>query len=123
MLFISLQSWTQFFLFGPASFSLTLEEKTAEGETFLTLAVKAGLVENVKLLLENGASPHTRNGKKESPLLLGQSASTSSFTEDSSICTLLYLLTHLSGAFIQSDLQGGDTNTYHSASVNSELLP
>ncbi|XP_061578679.1 ankyrin repeat and SOCS box protein 15 [Cololabis saira] len=53
-----------------ASFNLTLEEKTLEGETFLTLAVKAGLVENVKMLLEHGASPHTANGKNESPLLL-----------------------------------------------------
>ncbi|XP_042352709.1 ankyrin repeat and SOCS box protein 15 [Plectropomus leopardus] len=53
-----------------ASFSLTLEEKTSEGETFLTLAVKAGLVENVKMLLNHGASPHTTNSKNESPLLL-----------------------------------------------------
>ncbi|KAM7397308.1 hypothetical protein PAMP_020292 [Pampus punctatissimus] len=53
-----------------ASFSLTLEEKSLEGETFLTLAVKAGLVENVKMLLDHGASPHTTNDKNESPLLL-----------------------------------------------------
>lgn len=56
-----------------ASFSLTLEETTPEGETFLTLAVKAGLEENVKMLLDHGASPHTTNTKNESPLLLGQS--------------------------------------------------
>ncbi|XP_070686951.1 ankyrin repeat and SOCS box protein 15-like isoform X2 [Pempheris klunzingeri] len=53
-----------------ASFSLSLEEKTSEGETFLTLAVKAGLMENVKMLLDHGASPHTTNSKNESPLLL-----------------------------------------------------
>uniref|UniRef100_A0A673B7M6 Ankyrin repeat and SOCS box containing 15a n=1 Tax=Sphaeramia orbicularis TaxID=375764 RepID=A0A673B7M6_9TELE len=53
-----------------ASFRLTLEEQTLEGETFLTSAVKAGLVENVKMLLEHGASPNTTNAKKESPLLL-----------------------------------------------------
>uniref|UniRef100_A0A3Q1CQI7 Ankyrin repeat and SOCS box containing 15a n=1 Tax=Amphiprion ocellaris TaxID=80972 RepID=A0A3Q1CQI7_AMPOC len=53
-----------------ASFSLTLEEKTLEGETFLTSAVKAGLVENVKMLLDHGASLHTTNSKNESPLLL-----------------------------------------------------
>ncbi|XP_047189544.1 ankyrin repeat and SOCS box protein 15 isoform X1 [Scophthalmus maximus] len=53
-----------------ASFSLTLEEQTPEGETFLTLAVKAGLVKNVKILLDHGASPHTTNSKNESPLLL-----------------------------------------------------
>ncbi|XP_036964360.1 ankyrin repeat and SOCS box protein 15 isoform X2 [Acanthopagrus latus] len=53
-----------------ASFSLTLEEKTSDGDTFLTLAVTAGLVENVKMLLEHGASPHTTNSRNESPLLL-----------------------------------------------------
>ncbi|XP_051238462.1 ankyrin repeat and SOCS box protein 15 isoform X2 [Dicentrarchus labrax] len=53
-----------------ASFNLTLEEKTSDGETFLTLAVGAGLVKNVKMLLDHGASPHTTNGKSESPLLL-----------------------------------------------------
>lgn len=53
-----------------ASFSLTLEEKSLEGETFLTLAVKAGLVENVKMLLDHGASPHNTNSNNESPLLL-----------------------------------------------------
>lgn len=57
-----------------ASFSLTLEEKTLDGETFLTLAVNAGLVENVKMLLNHGASPHTTNSQNESPLLLGQNA-------------------------------------------------
>ena len=51
---------------------LSLEERTAGGgETALTLAVTAGLVQNVKNLLENGASPHNTNTKNESPLLLG----------------------------------------------------
>ncbi|XP_047452604.1 ankyrin repeat and SOCS box protein 15 isoform X2 [Mugil cephalus] len=58
-----------------ASFSLTLEEKTLDGETFLTSAVKAGLVENVKTLLDHGASPHTTNSKNESPLLLVRAGS------------------------------------------------
>ncbi|XP_069019541.1 ankyrin repeat and SOCS box protein 15-like [Embiotoca jacksoni] len=49
---------------------LSLEEKILEGETALTLAVKAGLVENVKILLDHRASPHTTNSKNESPLLL-----------------------------------------------------
>ncbi|KAJ8381679.1 hypothetical protein SKAU_G00024570 [Synaphobranchus kaupii] len=53
-----------------ASWKLTLEEKTMEGETSMTLAAQAGLVENVKLLLEKGASPHNTNDKNESPLLL-----------------------------------------------------
>ncbi|XP_062419146.1 ankyrin repeat and SOCS box protein 15-like [Pungitius pungitius] len=53
-----------------ASFRLTLEERTSEGESFLTLAVTAGFVENVKMLLDHGASPHTTNSNNESPLLL-----------------------------------------------------
>ncbi|XP_029105644.1 ankyrin repeat and SOCS box protein 15-like isoform X2 [Scleropages formosus] len=53
-----------------ASYELNLEEKTLEGETALTLAVQAGHVENVKILLERGASPHNTNDKNESPLLL-----------------------------------------------------
>lgn len=54
---------------------LSLEERTAAaaaGETPLTLAVKAGLTQNVKTLLEHGASPHNTNGKNETPLLLGK---------------------------------------------------
>ncbi|KAM8891062.1 ankyrin repeat and SOCS box protein 15 isoform 2-T2 [Spinachia spinachia] len=50
---------------------LGLEERTAVGgETPLTLAVKAGLVYNVRSLLEHGASPLNANGSDESPLLL-----------------------------------------------------
>ncbi|XP_067446977.1 ankyrin repeat and SOCS box protein 15-like isoform X1 [Thunnus thynnus] len=50
---------------------LSLEEKTVEeGETPLTLAIKAGLVQNMKSLLEYGASPQNTNSKNESPLLL-----------------------------------------------------
>lgn len=48
-----------------------MEEVTADGETALTLAAQAGHVENVKLLLQHGASPHNTNSKNESPLLLG----------------------------------------------------
>lgn len=54
-----------------ASYRLTLEEETADGETPLTLATQAGLVEIVCTLLEHGASPNRTNGKNESPLLLG----------------------------------------------------
>lgn len=55
-----------------AAQGLSLEERTGVGgETPLTLAVKAGLVQNVKSLLEYGASPHNTNSKNESPLLLG----------------------------------------------------
>ncbi|XP_051546403.1 ankyrin repeat and SOCS box protein 15 [Myxocyprinus asiaticus] len=53
-----------------ASYRLTLEEETAEGETPLILAIQAGLVEIVRTLLEHGASPNKTNSKNESPLLL-----------------------------------------------------
>ncbi|XP_060765178.1 ankyrin repeat and SOCS box protein 15 [Neoarius graeffei] len=53
-----------------ASYRLTLEEETADGETPLTLATQAGLEEIVCTLLEHGASPHQTNGRNESPLLL-----------------------------------------------------
>lgn len=48
-----------------------MEEMTADGDTALTLASQAGHVENVKVLLQHGASPHNTNSKNESPLLLG----------------------------------------------------
>ncbi|XP_062404100.1 ankyrin repeat and SOCS box protein 15-like [Sardina pilchardus] len=47
-----------------------LEKKTKVGETCLTMAVEAGLLENVRTLLEFGASPSCCNSKNESPLLL-----------------------------------------------------
>ncbi|KAG8439834.1 hypothetical protein GDO86_005850 [Hymenochirus boettgeri] len=46
------------------------EQKTNDGETPLTLAAKAGLLENVKALLEKGVWPNTKNRRGESPLLL-----------------------------------------------------
>lgn len=58
-----------------AAQGLSLEERTAVGgETPLTLAVQAGLVQNARSLLEHGASPHNTNSKNESPLLLGNTA-------------------------------------------------
>lgn len=56
---------------GTASAGLTLEEQTGEGDTPLTLAAAAGLVDNVRILLERGASPHNANSRNESPLLIG----------------------------------------------------
>ncbi|XP_029993489.1 ankyrin repeat and SOCS box protein 15-like [Sphaeramia orbicularis] len=54
-----------------AAQGLSLEERTAVGgETALTLAVKAGLVQNVRSLLKHGANPHSTNSKNETPLLL-----------------------------------------------------
>ncbi|XP_033471045.2 ankyrin repeat and SOCS box protein 15b [Epinephelus lanceolatus] len=52
------------------STDLTLEEWTDDGDTALTLAAEAGLVENVKMLLQHGASPHNTNSRNESPLLI-----------------------------------------------------
>ncbi|XP_068170117.1 ankyrin repeat and SOCS box protein 15-like isoform X2 [Antennarius striatus] len=63
------------------SHGLSLEERTAVGgETPLTLAVKAGLVQNVKILLEHGASLHNTNGRNESPLLLAVRAASYEMT-------------------------------------------
>lgn len=55
-----------------ASYKAVWEFKTYDGETPLTLAVKAGLVENVKTLLEKGVWPNTKNDKGETPLLIGK---------------------------------------------------
>lgn len=64
-------------LFSAAAQRPRLEDRTAAaasggGESPLTLALKAGLAHNVRLLLEHGASPHNANGTSETPLLLGK---------------------------------------------------
>ncbi len=48
-----------------------MEEMTTDGDTALTLACQAGHVENVKVLLQHGASPNNMNSRSETPLLLG----------------------------------------------------
>lgn len=63
--------------FSGASYELTMEETTGNGETPLNLACQAGHVENVKVLLQHGASPHNTNSKNETPLLLGITDKTS----------------------------------------------
>lgn len=60
-----------------ASIDLTLEEQTGQGDTPLTLAAAAGLVDNVRTLLEHGASPHSTNSSNEPPLLIGTNHSMS----------------------------------------------
>ncbi|KAM4615641.1 ankyrin repeat and SOCS box protein 15b [Polymixia lowei] len=57
-------------LLASTSRELTLEEQTEAGETALILAVEADLVENVRVLMHHGASPHNTNSRNESPLLL-----------------------------------------------------
>lgn len=74
---ISVNQRSTFLVCAAASLRLTLEERTSEGESFLTLAVTAGFVENVKMLLDYGASPHMTNSNNESPLLLGQTSTPS----------------------------------------------
>ncbi|XP_010704624.1 ankyrin repeat and SOCS box protein 15 isoform X4 [Meleagris gallopavo] len=53
-----------------ASYKTMWEYKTSDGETPLTLAAKAGFVENVRALLEKGVWPNTTNDKGETPLLI-----------------------------------------------------
>ncbi|XP_061228957.1 ankyrin repeat and SOCS box protein 15 isoform X2 [Neopsephotus bourkii] len=53
-----------------ASYKAMWEYKTCDGETPLTLAAKAGFVENVRTLLEKGVWPNTTNDKGETPLLI-----------------------------------------------------
>ncbi|XP_076185929.1 ankyrin repeat and SOCS box protein 15 isoform X2 [Aptenodytes patagonicus] len=53
-----------------ASYKTMWEYKTCDGETPLTLAAKAGFVENVRTLLEKGVWPNTTNDKGETPLLI-----------------------------------------------------
>ncbi|KAM9328290.1 ankyrin repeat and SOCS box protein 15b [Pholidichthys leucotaenia] len=52
------------------SADLTLEEQTEDGDTALILATEADQVENVRMLLKHGASPHNTNSRNESPLLI-----------------------------------------------------
>ncbi|XP_047246116.1 ankyrin repeat and SOCS box protein 15b isoform X1 [Girardinichthys multiradiatus] len=52
------------------SMDMTLEKQTKDGDTALTLAAEADQVENIKLLLQHGASPHNTNSRNESPLLI-----------------------------------------------------
>ena len=77
----------------PASSELTLEEVTVDLETALTLAAQAGLVENVKTLLQHGASPHSTNSNNESPLLLGNTHSHTQLTQ-LCICTYCTVVLH-----------------------------
>ncbi|XP_045064233.1 ankyrin repeat and SOCS box protein 15-like [Coregonus clupeaformis] len=52
------------------SCDVTVEDVTADGDTALILAAQEGLLENVRTLLQHGASPHKTNSLNESPLLL-----------------------------------------------------
>ncbi|CAJ1054928.1 ankyrin repeat and SOCS box protein 15b isoform X1 [Xyrichtys novacula] len=86
---------------------LTLEEKTDDGETFLTLAAEAGLVENIKILLHHGASPHNTNDRNESPLLLA--------VRQKSYDMVLSLI--MGGAFVEQVCLSKWTATHEAAKV------
>ncbi|KAM9352622.1 ankyrin repeat and SOCS box protein 15-like [Symphorus nematophorus] len=97
-----------------AAQGLSLEERTAVGgETPLTLAVKAGLVQNVKSLLQYGASPHNTNSKNESPLLLAVRAGSYEMTYT--------LVAH--GAWVEQVCRKKWTATHEAAKIgNADIL-
>ncbi|TNM91297.1 hypothetical protein fugu_019677 [Takifugu bimaculatus] len=92
---------------GTASAHLTLEGQTGEGDTPLTLAVAAGLVDNVKILLGHGASPHNTNSRNESPLLIA--------VRQRSYDMVLTLL--MGGAFVEQVCLTKWTATHEAAKV------
>ncbi|XP_042190695.1 ankyrin repeat and SOCS box protein 15 isoform X2 [Callorhinchus milii] len=54
-----------------SSYKSTWEQRTQEGDTALTLAVTAGVLGNVRALLEKSICPNTTNNRGETPLLIG----------------------------------------------------
>nr|XP_054595647.1 ankyrin repeat and SOCS box protein 15b isoform X2 [Nothobranchius furzeri] len=89
------------------STDLTLEEQTKDGDTALSLAAEAGRVENAKMLLKHGASPHTTNDRNESPLLIA--------VRRSSYDMVLSLI--LGGAFVEQVCLTKWTATHEAAKV------
>ncbi|XP_042154003.1 ankyrin repeat and SOCS box protein 15 [Oncorhynchus tshawytscha] len=53
-----------------ASCDVTVDDVTADGDTALILAAQEGLLENVRTLLQHGASPHKTNSLQHGPCLL-----------------------------------------------------
>ncbi|KAL2102717.1 hypothetical protein ACEWY4_001885 [Coilia grayii] len=90
-----------------ASHELTMEEKTADGDTPLILAAKAGFVENVNLLLQHGASPHNTNDNNETALLLAVRNSSYDMVQ-----TLI-----MGGAFVEQVCLKSWTATHEAAKV------
>lgn len=72
------------------STDLSLEVQTEDGDTSLTLAAEADLVDNVRILLQHGASPHNTNSRNESPLLIGSTNTNSTQCTHSQSLTQLY---------------------------------
>ncbi|KAM9846050.1 ankyrin repeat and SOCS box protein 15b [Aulostomus maculatus] len=94
------------------STDLTLEEQTDVGDTPLTLAAEAGRVENVRLLLQHGASPHNTNNRNESPLLLA--------VRQSSYDMVLALI--MGGAFVEQLCLTKWTATHEAAKVGCPVI-
>ncbi|CAN9508225.1 unnamed protein product [Ophioblennius macclurei] len=94
------------------STDLTLEEQTQEGDTALILAVEAGRVENVGMLLHHGASPHNTNSRNESPLLLA--------VRQSSYDMALSLI--MGGAFVEQVCRTKWTATHEAAKVGCPAI-
>uniref|UniRef100_A0A3B4XB90 Ankyrin repeat and SOCS box containing 15b n=1 Tax=Seriola lalandi dorsalis TaxID=1841481 RepID=A0A3B4XB90_SERLL len=91
---------------------LTLEEHTEDGDTALTLAVEAGLVENVSMLLQHTASPHNTNSRNESPLLIA--------VRQSSYDMVLSLI--MGGAFVEQVCLTKWTATHEAAKVGCPAI-
>ncbi|KAM9334461.1 ankyrin repeat and SOCS box protein 15b [Symphorus nematophorus] len=94
------------------STDLTLEEQTGDGDTCLTLAAEAGLVENVKMLLQHGASPHNTNDRNESPLLIA--------VRQKSYDLVLALI--MGGAFVEQVCLKKWTATHEAAKVGCPAI-
>ncbi|XP_051543788.1 ankyrin repeat and SOCS box protein 15-like isoform X1 [Myxocyprinus asiaticus] len=90
-----------------ASYELSMEEVTGDGETALTLASQAGYLENVKVLLQHGASPHNTNSNNETPLLLAVRTGSYDMVE-----TLI-----MGGAFVEQVCLKKWTATHEAAKV------
>ncbi|XP_056132643.1 ankyrin repeat and SOCS box protein 15b [Lampris incognitus] len=91
---------------------LTLEEQTDDGETALTLAAEACLVENAKVLQDHGASPHNTNRKNESPLLIAVRQS----------CYDMVLALIMGGAFVEQVCLTKWTATHEAAKVGCPAI-
>ncbi|XP_072311016.1 ankyrin repeat and SOCS box protein 15b [Eucyclogobius newberryi] len=95
-----------------ASAELTLEELTANGDTALILAVVAGLVDNVTILLNHGVSPHNTNDMNESALLLA--------VRQKSYKMALALI--MGGAFVEQVCQRKWTASHEAAKVGCPAI-
>ncbi|XP_028255289.1 ankyrin repeat and SOCS box protein 15b isoform X2 [Parambassis ranga] len=91
---------------------LTLEEQTEDGDTPLILAVEAGQVGNIKMLLQHGASPHNTNSRNESPLLLAVKQSSYDM-----VSTLI-----MGGAFVEQVCLTKWTATHEAAKVGCPAI-